>query len=258
VTSPTVTDGRSAPAPATKAILALAAWELRLTLRRGENLLVTIVIPAVVLLFFATVQVLPTPAGRPVDYLLPGSLALAVIATCLVSLGIATAYERSYGVLKRLGGAPLPDGGLVVSRILAVLGVEAAQVLLLVAIAALILGWRPASGTSPLVIGAAIVLGSLAFGGLGLVLAGTLRAETTLALANGLFLALLLLGGMIIPVDHLPSGIAAIAALLPASQLTEALRVGLGGPGDAAGSLAALGAWGAALAGLAIRLFRWD
>jgi ABC-2 type transport system permease protein len=251
-------DPGPAPAPAFGAVLALAGWELRLTLRRGENLLVTIVIPAVVLLFFATVQVLPAVAGRPVDYLLPGSLALAVIATCLVSLGIATAYERSYGVLKRLGGAPLPRGGLLAARILAVLAVEAVQVALLIAIAVVLLDWRPAPATNIPGVAAAIVLGSVAFGGLGLLLAGTLRAEATLGLANGLFLAFLLLGGMIIPLDHLPAGLAAVAAVLPASQLAEALRVGLGAAGDAGGPLVALSAWAVGLAGLAVATFRWE
>jgi len=246
------------PASAGRSILALARWELRLTLRRGENLLVTIVIPAVVLLFFSAVPVLPAAAGRPVDYLLPGSIALAVIATCLVSLGIATAYERSYGVLKRLGGSPISRGGLIAARLVAVLAVEAVQVVLLVAIAAVVLGWSPPASTQPAVVVAAVALGSLAFAGLGLLLAGTLRAEATLAIANGLFLAFLLLGGMIIPLDHLPSGLAAIAAVLPASQLAEALRIGLGAPGDPVGPLAALLAWGLVLSGLAGATFRWD
>ena len=95
--------------------------ELRLTARRGENVLVTVVLPVVVLLFFASVSVLPAGIGRPVDFLLPGTLALAVIATSFVNLGIATAYERNYGVLKRLGGSPLTRGGLLAAKMSAVL-----------------------------------------------------------------------------------------------------------------------------------------
>ena len=110
--------------------------ELRLTARRGENVLVTIVIPVVVLLFFASVSVLPTGEGAPVDFLLPGALALAIIATSLVNLGIATAYERNYGVLKRLGGSPLTRTNLLAAKMTTVLVVEVAQVVLLVAIAA--------------------------------------------------------------------------------------------------------------------------
>ena len=144
------------------------------------------------------------PADRrrpPVDFLLPGALALAVIATSLVNLGIATAYERNYGVLKRLGGSPLTRGGLLAAKIGAVLVVEVAQVVLLVAIAVVALGWRPGAGG---VAGAASssrsCSGRWRSPGLGLLLAGALRAEATLALANGLFLGFLLLGGIVLPV----------------------------------------------------------
>src|SRR6476469_5712837 len=117
--------------------------ELRLTARRGENVLVIVVIPVVVLLFFASVAVLPTGSGRPVDFLLPGALALAVIATSLVNLGIATAYERNYGVLKRLGGSPLTRIDLLVAKMTAVLAVEVVQVVLLIVVAVLALAWVP-------------------------------------------------------------------------------------------------------------------
>jgi ABC-2 type transport system permease protein len=254
----TGTRPRSRPTSPVRATLALVGMELRLALRRGENLLVTIVIPVVVLLFFATVAVLPAAAGRPVDFLLPGALALAVIATSLVSLGIATGYERWYGVLKRLGGSPLSRGGMIAAKIIAILAIEAVQAVLLLAIAAALLDWRPAQGTSLPVLIAAILLGSLAFGGLGLLMAGTLRAEATLALANGLFLAFLLLGGIIIPIDHLPAGLEAFAQVLPASPLAEAFRIGFGAPGDPLGPLAALLSWGVVSAGLAAVTFRWE
>src|SRR4029077_10285550 len=139
----------SRPASAAGATFAQATMELRLTARRGENVLVTIVIPVAVLLFFATAGIVPTGAGDLVDFLLPGTLALAVIATSLVNLGIATAYERNYGVLKRLGGSPLTRGGLLTAKMLAVLAVEIGQVVLLIAIAAAVLGWRPGPGASP-------------------------------------------------------------------------------------------------------------
>src|SRR3954447_15513914 len=132
----------SSPAPLASTTLAHASMELRLTARRGENVLVTIVIPVVVLLFFATAGVVPTGTRDPVDFLLPGSIALAIIATSLVNLGIATAYERHYGVLKRLGGSPLTRTGLLVSKTAAVLVVEVVQIGLLVAIAVVLLGWR--------------------------------------------------------------------------------------------------------------------
>ncbi len=247
----------SRPAPRIPATRTQLAMELRLTSRRGENLLAIAVIPAAVLAFFASTSLLVVPGGSPVDFLLPGSLALAVIAAGLVNLGIATAYERSYGVLKRLGGSPLGRDGLVAAKIGAVSVIVVLQVLLLFAVAA-VLGWRPGPGFSPAALVVALALGTVTFASLGLLLAGTLRAEATLALANGLFIAALLLGGILVPTSHLPAPLAVVADLLPAAALTEALRVALGGAGDLLRALMILVAWGA-LAGLAsIRWFRWD
>ena len=249
----------SRPASHLAATLAQAGMELRLTARRGENVLVTIVIPVVVLLFFASVSVLPTGAGRPVDFLLPGTLALAVIATSLVNLGIATAYERNYGVLKRLGGSPLTRGGLLAAKMSAVLVVEVAQVVLLVAIAVVALGWAPGPGASLPVFVVSLLFGTVAFAGLGLLLAGALRAEATLALANGLFIAFLLLGGIVLSVSHLPAPLAAIASVLPAAALADAFRVALGtGGGDLGPALVVLAVWAVVTVALAVRTFRWE
>jgi ABC-2 type transport system permease protein len=238
--------------------------ELRLTARRGENLLVTLVIPVVLLLFFGSVPIEPkgsTSIGlpSPIATLVPGILALAIISTSFVNLGIATAYERSYGVLKRLGGSPLPRGGLIAAKMLTVLVVELVQFALIAVIATVAFRWAPGPNTSaPLVI-AALVLGTLAFAGLGLLMAGALRAEATLAGANGLYLAFLLLGGIVVPVDRLPGALADLARLLPATALADILRVGLGAySADPTGSLAILAAWGLVAAGLAVRTFRWE
>lgn len=247
----------SAPAPALRATLAVTAMELRLLVRRGENLLVTIVIPAAVLQFFASVNVLRTP-GPPVDFLLPGSIALAVIATSLVNLGIATAYERRYGVLKRLGGSPLPRWGLIGAKIMTVIVVETVQVALLLAIAWFVLGWRPAPTISPGLALVALLFGTIAFAGLGLAMAGRLRTEATLALANGLFLVFLLLGGVVIPISDLPVELAALAAFVPAAPLTELLRIAFGAGGDPAPPLALLAAWAGLSSILAAITFRWD
>src|SRR5690348_1448123 len=194
----------SRPSTPARAIAAVTGMELRLVLRRAENLFATIVIPTLVLVLFSSLAILPTGAGRPVEFLLPGSIALGIIATSLVSLGITTAYDRAYGVLKRLGGSPLSRGELVVARLLTVLVIEAVQVALLVAVAVLVLGWSPPAAVSPSLFVVAILVGTAAFAGIGLWLAGTLRAETVLALANVLFLGFLVVGGIIVPVNRLP------------------------------------------------------
>jgi ABC-2 type transport system permease protein len=256
VTRPIATSGGAAPA--WRAVLAMTAMELRLALRRGETLVATAVLPVVVLLVFSSVSVVAVDAGRPVDFLLPGSIAFAIIATSLVSLGITTAYDRFYGVLKRLGGSPLSKADLIAAKILAVLVVEAIQVALLVGAASVVLGWQASAGASVGLLVVAVLLGTLACAGLGLLLAGTLRAETMLAVANILFVASLVLGGVVLPIDHLPAPLATLAAALPAAALSEAMRVALGAPGDAAGSLVLLAGWGLATVGLAAAMFRWE
>ncbi len=164
----------SRPAPAFRSVAALARHDLRVTARRGESVLVTLVIPIAVLLFFASTSIVPRPAGDAVHYLLPGTIALAIIASGLVNLGIATAYDRSYGVLKRLGGAPLPSWGLVAAKTAAILVLEVVQVGALVAVASLGLGWAPGADWSPALFVVAIALGTVAFAGLGLLLAPAL------------------------------------------------------------------------------------
>jgi ABC-2 type transport system permease protein len=255
-----VSDGRAAPraAPAWRATLAMTAAELRLAIRRGETLVATAVLPVVVLVFFASVGILPTTTARPVDFLLPGSIAFAIIATSLVSLGITTGYDRYYGVLKRLGGSPLSRVELIAAKMAAVLVVEIVQVVLLVGAAVVLMGWSAPPRVSIGLAVAALLLGTLAFAGLGLLLAGLLRAETMLAVANGLFVASLLLGGIVLPIDHLPDPLASLAGALPAAALSQAFRVALGVGGDATGALVLLAGWGVAATGLAVRTFRWE
>jgi ABC-2 type transport system permease protein len=252
----------SAPASPVRAIAAMSAMELRLVVRRPENLFATIVIPTLVLVLFSSIAILPTGAARAVDFLLPGSIALGIIATSLVSLSITTAYDRSYGVLKRLGGSPLSRPELIVARLLTVLVVEVVQVGLLVATATILLGWTAGPGGSPLLVAVAVLVGTAAFVGLGLLLAGTLRAETVLALANALFLAFLVVGGVIVPIDRLPEPLAAFAAALPAAPLADLLRTGLGSAATAGADITSplllLGAWAVVTIGLAARTFRWE
>jgi ABC-2 type transport system permease protein len=237
--------------------------ELRLTLRRGESVLVTVFVPVLLLVFFGAVAVLPVAPGvHPMDVLLPGVLALAVMSTAMVSLGIATAFERQYGVLKRLGGSPLPRPALLAAKILSVLVIEVVQVTLLVAVGAA-LGWRLTARPEDVALAVlALLLGTAAFGGLGLWMAGSWRAEAALAGANGLYFLLLLLGGIFVPVESLPRPLGAVAALLPSAALAGVLRASLAGPpAPARGSLfdmVVLCAWAVLAPLLAARTFRWE
>jgi ABC-2 type transport system permease protein len=231
------------------------AAEVHMTLERGETLLVTLGIPGFLLVFFSLVHVLPTDTRKPVDFLAPGVLALAVMSTAMVSLGIATGFERSYGVLKRLGATPLGRPRLLSAKITAVLGVELVQVVVLAAIA-LGLGWRPhpAAGLAVL----AELLATVAFAGIGLSMAGSLRAEVNLAAVNALYIVLLLIGGVVFPLGKL-GAFAAFARVLPAGALTASLHPALG-HGSAPGleSWLVLAAWAVIGPSLAALTFKWE
>ena len=236
---------------------AQARHEVTTTLRNSEQLLLTLIIPVMLLVFFSLVDVLPTGTPEPIDFLAPGILALAVMSTAMVSLGIGTGFERSYKVLKRLGATPLGRSRLVVAKIVAVVAVELVQAVVLIPVAYL-LGWSPSAPNWAAAIGA-VVVGTVAFAGIGLSLAGTLRGEINLAAQNGLYLVLLLLGGMVIPFAKLPGPISAIAKALPSGALADVLREALTHAGTRPGtSWAILVAWAVVTPVVAARTFRWE
>ena len=243
----------SRPAPWLSAVVAQTAMEARLTARRGENLLAMVGIPIGVLVFAGLF--LSRPGA--LDLFLPGTLAVALVASGLVNLGIATAYERGYGVLKRLGGSPLGRSGLVAAKLSVVAAIAVAQVVGLVLVAA-ILGWRPEAGLSVPALALATVLGAAVFAGLGLVIAGTLRPEAALVVANVLFLLALAFGGALAPIPNLPDPISTALRLLPVGALGEAFSAALGSGAGIGRPLVILVAWAVAAFALASRTFRWD
>lgn len=245
-----------AAAPRVSRVLSHAAGEVRATLRNGEQLLLTIVIPLAALLVLSAGGVLRLGTGEPVDTVAPGVLALAVLSTAFTSQAISTGFERRYGVLKLLGATPLSRADLVAAKTVAVLAVEAVQLVLLVAVA-YGLGWRPPLSAWPAAL-LLLLLATWAFTALGLLLAGLLRPEATLAVANAVFLVLLVAGGTVVPLDSMPVGVAAVARWLPSGALGEGLRDVFAGGALPWAAAATLAVWGAAATYLATRTFRWD
>ena len=218
-------------APARDRVLAQTRFETSTLLRNGEQLLVAIVLPAMALVGLALSH---SPSlgqlnqSARIDVAVPGVLALAVISTAFTGQAISTAFDRRYGVLRLLGVSPLGRSGLLIAKALAVLTIELLQF---------------------------IVIGAL---GLALLLAGTLRAEGVLALANLIWILLLGLGGVIVPPSQLPAGLAHLAALLPSGALGDGLREAFIGGRLAAIPLLILVVWGALASYLASRTFRWS
>ncbi|WP_171167786.1 ABC transporter permease [Streptomyces sp. I05A-00742] len=247
---------RPGAAPLSRMIRAQAALETRMLLRNGEQLLLTVIIPTLLLVLFSTVDVVDTGDGEAVDFLAPGVLALAVMSTAFTGQAIATGFERRYGVLKRLGASPLPRWALMTAKTASVLVTEVLQVVLLTVIA-FALGWSPHG--NPFAVLLLLVLGTAAFSGLGLLMAGTLKAEATLAAANLVFLLLLVAGGVIVPLDRFPDAARAVLELLPISALSDGLRDVLrDGAGMPWRDLGILAVWAVLGLGAAGRFFRWE
>ncbi|WP_406001556.1 ABC transporter permease [Streptomyces sp. NBC_00829] len=243
-------------APVGRMVAAQTVFETRMLLRNGEQLLLTVVIPSLLLVLFSTVDIIDTGSGEPVGFLAPGVLALAVMSTAFTGQAIATGFERRYGVLKRLGVSPLPRSALMTAKTLSVLVTEVLQIVLLTGIA-FALGWSPQG--SPVSVLLLLVLGTAAFSGLGLLMAGTLRAEATLAAANLVFLLLLVGGGVIVPLDRFPDAVGSVLELLPISALSDGLRdVLLTGASVPWGDLGVLAVWAVLGLGAATRFFRWE
>ncbi|MEP7203688.1 MAG: ABC transporter permease [Ilumatobacteraceae bacterium] len=240
-----------------KVLLVQLRAELRRVAGNGEQLMLTLGIPVLLLVFFSLVDVLPTGTEEPIDFLAPGILALATMSTAMVSLGIGTGFERSYHVLKRLGTTPLGRPRLIAAKIGSVIAVEIVQFAVLIPVA-YALGWDPTSPKWLLAI-AGVVIGTVAFAGIGLILAGWLPGEINLAAQNGLYLVLLLLGGMVIPFAKLPGPIRAVAHSLPSGALADLLRDALSNAGtEPARSWIVLAIWAIIAPAVAARAFRWD
>jgi ABC-2 type transport system permease protein len=250
---------RPGAAPFRRMVLAQASMEARLMLRNGEQLLLAVVIPVIVLVGGVTGarHVGLHFVHRPVDVFTPGVLALAVMSTSFTSLAIATGFERRYGVIKRLGSSPLPRSGLLLGKVLALLLIEAMQIAVLVVVGA-ILGWHPHAGVVG-VVGAvlAIVLGTAAFASLGLVVAGVLRAEATLAAANLVYLLLLAAGAVVLPSSSY-GAFGHVTAWLPSGALGDAMRTSFQHGVIAWRDLGVLLLWAAIGSAVAARTFRWE
>ena len=247
-------------APRAKMIMAQAGLETRMLVRNGEQLLLTLVIPVLLLTALSLDHLVSEGPGPRVDFLVPGMLALAVVSTAFTSQAIATGFERRYGVLKRLGSTPLSRGGLIGAKTVTVLGVELAQTVILLGVG-LALGWQPnTAGPAAAVWVVLLVLaGTAAFSGLALLLAGTLRAEATLALANLVYLIMLGIGGIIFSLAKFPASARPLLTLLPSGALADGLHKVLQyGSGLPLRDLVVLTVWAVVLITLAARFFRWE
>jgi ABC-2 type transport system permease protein len=247
-------------APLRRMIAAQAAQETRQLLRNGEQLTLTLIIPLLLLSAFSLEPLIDFGGGYTrIDFLTPGVIALAIMSTAFTSQAIATGFERRYGVLKRLGATPLSRTGLIAAKTVTVIGVELLQAVIILLVA-LALGWSPDARLSAIVVVPLLVLlGTAAFSGFALLLAGTLRAEATLAGANLIYVVLLGIGGVVFPLTKFPPAARPLLELLPTGALSTGLRDVLANATDfPVRDTLTLAAWAVVGIALAARFFRWE
>lgn len=238
-------------APAARRVISHGLTEAKLLVRNGEQLLLALIIPIAIMVAARFLD-----SGLLGDQLPASVLALAVWSSAFTSVAIATGFERRYGVLERLAATPLGRSGLITGKALAVMIMVIGQLIILSLVGVLI-GWRPrfsAVSTGLAVI--AVLLAITAFVSFALILAGRLRAEATLGLANLIYVVLLVGGGLVIPAARFPTQLRLVVQLLPTGALGEELRQASIGVVDG-WPLLVLAIWAGVLTLIARKVFRW-
>lgn len=258
MSAPTIpTLGQAKAASPLARIAAQASFETKALMRNGEQIMVSILMPLGLLLVLGLTSLIDLDTGNVsrLDFVVPGVMAMAIMASAFTSQAIATGFDRRNGVLRFLATTPLGKGGLLAAKIGAVLAVALIQ-LVLIAVVALALGWNVSvSGLALSLIPA--VFGAAAFTSLALLMAGTLRAEGVIALANIVLIALVVGGGIMAPADQLPQWLAPIAQFLPSGALGDAMRAALIDGVLAPVPLLILAGWTLVLSTLTARMFKW-
>ncbi|KGN42772.1 ABC transporter permease [Knoellia aerolata] len=255
MTTPTAPSVPSGPATSAQRWLAQTRFETATILGHGEQLLVALVLPVLALVGMALTDVPDLGPGRRIDVATAGVLALAVVSTAFTGQAIATGFDRRQGVLRFLGVGPLGREGLIAGKLGAVGLVILVQLVVLGGVAA-VLGWRPEpAGVLPALV--TVGLGAAAFLALAMLLAGTVRAEGVLALANLVWVLLLGLG-ILLPTDRLPDGVAGLARVLPSGALGDGMRLALVEGGWPLAQWLVLAGWTLAAGLGAARWFRWS
>ncbi len=241
------------PNTVSRMLAAQFGLEIKLLLRNGEQLLLTMFIP-ITLLVGLTLLPLGSFGQHRAATFVPVIMALAVISTAFTGQAIAVAFDRRYGALKRLGATALPVWGIIAGKSLAVVAVVFLQAIILGTIG-FALGWRP--DLAGLALGAVIIaMGTAGFAALGLLLGGTLRAEIVLAIANLLWFVFAGFGALTLETNMVPAAVKWAARLTPSGALTEALSQAMTLSVDWFG-VVVLAVWGALAALAALRWFRF-
>lgn len=244
------------PASLGSRVLSQGKYEAATMLRNGEQLVLMVVMPLLGLIALVATPLLDGMGHPRVAIAAPGILALCALSTAFTGQGIATGFDRRYGVLRFMSTTPLGRGGLIAGKVIAVLVSLALQVVLISTVAAF-MGWRPPLAGVLLGI-PLLILGAAAFTALGLLIAGTVRPEATLAITNLGWILFAAVGGIVLPVGKFSSALDGFVQWLPSGALGNLLRAALIESRLDTWGLLVLLAWGVAAAIAAVKWFKWN
>lgn len=247
--------GTFTPAPRratpVRMVAAQGRIETLLFLRHGEQQLLSIIIPLVMLFAVANVPLLGEDTG--IDEIMPMILAIAATSSGFTGQAISLAFDRRYGALKRTGASGVPAWTIIAGKVLAVLAMVVLQTIIL-GITALALDWRP--DPVGILLGAlTLLVGVTGFTALGLLMGGSLSSEIVLAGANLIWVILVGVVGWVLYSQGLDA--AGWYTLVPSVALASGLALSFAGAVPWVELLVLLG-WVLVASVAAVRWFRFD
>ena len=210
--------------------------------------------------FTADERPIDAVGSRYIDWLVPGLLGMNIMSTGLWGVGFAIVQARTKKLLKRLVATPMSRAEYLASHVLSRLLFLAMEAIVIVGFAWGVFGVGVRGGLVALA--AISLLGALAFGGLGLLVASRARTiEAVSGLMNLVMMPMWVLSGVFFASSNFPDLMQPFIQALPLTALNDALRgvMNEGLPLTALlDEIAILVAWGAASFGLALGWFRWQ
>ena len=198
--------------------------------------------------------------SRYIDWLVPGLLGMNIMGTGMWGVGFSIVNARSKKLLKRLVATPMRKTDYLLSLVLSRLATLTLEVVFIVGFAWLAFG---VAVHGPIwALAALALLGAVAFGALGLLIASRARTiEAVSGLMNLVMLPMWVLSGVFFAATNFPDAMQPFIHMLPLTALIDAMRVvaNEGRSLDAVvPQIAILSGWGSLSFVLSLKLFRWQ
>jgi ABC-type multidrug transport system permease subunit len=210
--------------------------------------------------FVPVQQPMRTVGSRYIDWLVPGLLGMNIMGTGMWGVGFAIVNARAKKLLKRLVATPMAKSHYLLSLVLSRMATLSLEVIVIIGFAWLF--FDVAVHGALWALAALAIIGALAFGGLGLLVASRARTiEAVSGLMNLVMLPMWVLSGVFFASTNFPEAMQPFIHVLPLTALNDSLRIIVNEGQSFAAALpqvAILTAWGGISFLLSLKLFRWQ